>query len=548
MGNPQTDTTSATNAFSKPITPDGSILEHRPSPSIPNADEMFLSPRVLDAGAFGRYADMLKSIIAQASSESRTLEDYCSDAEQMIKRTTESEQVLSTRLQAGVRMLRMIDERADRTDQLLDKVRQSLPDAQSLTAKIDAVINDRMKAAETKISAMLADAEQRANDAEQRAERAASRTITESEKLNQVVAEAESHLGSIEERIAQAVLQAGKSINDIDQHSAVNKAVLEQTFEKSLARANAVGASLADRVEEASRLTDERIENLSQSIAPLTDAAEQAMRTLGIDPANPNFDDSPLARVESLVERAETQTAAIDRVFAQLDNLRGQAEFARTEFGKWLIDAADDLDTLEDRKDALVGPIQSAAERIADIGPDLEDKLELASTKLGHLQTEQSTLRETINASSAIAARATDRLENQTGQLQALLDGSLHKLTQRVEQAGVWLGSLITRAEQLGTPLRTSTPSSQTSFDAPSFTAPSPVETAAETVAQLKSTINQPSTQPMPAKKEQVIRIPTARAPIAEPPAFNTPLPPQLPIDAISFEGTNQVIEHNDTE
>ena len=43
-----------------------SIVEARPKAAVPNAEEMFLSPRVLDAGAFARYADMLKSLIADA--------------------------------------------------------------------------------------------------------------------------------------------------------------------------------------------------------------------------------------------------------------------------------------------------------------------------------------------------------------------------------------------------------------------------------------------------------------------------------------------------
>ncbi len=513
----------------KPLNIDGSILEHRPNAQMPTADEMFLSPRVLDAGAFGRYAEMLKSIITKASNEGRTLEDFCTDAEAMIQRSSDAEQTLNTRLQAGVRMLRMIDERADRTDQLLDKVRENLPDAQALQSQIDEAINARITEAQSRIDESIAQAEQRVAQAEQRAQLAAEKTDAETAKLDAAIQNAQDHLSSIEQRIAEAVLQSEKSLHDLDQHASTSKAVLEQTFEKSLAHANSVGATLADRVEEASRLTDDRIRTLSQSIAPLTDAAEQAMRTLGIDPENPRFEDSPLSRIESLVQRSETQIAAIDRVFAQLDDLRGQAEFARNEFGRWLIDAADDLDTLETRKDALTGPIHRAAAQIADLEPDLEDKLELASTKLGHLQLEQQTLRETINASSTIAQRATDRLENQTGQLQALLDGSLHKLTQRVEQAGVWLGSLITRAEQLGEPLREE--ASQLSH---TLTAPSPIDAAMETVAQIQSTITESS--PAPTR-------PSNPTPSAETPT--PPTPPHLPIDAISFDGDPQIIPHN---
>src|SRR5690606_12625060 len=157
-----------------------------------------------------------------------------------------------------------------------------------------------------------------------------------------------------------------------------------------------------------------------------------------------------LARIEHLVERGETQTASLDRVYRQLEDLQSQAEGVRSAFGAWLVDAADELDVLESRKERIVGPISSATQAIRELAPDIEDKLELASTKLSQLQFEQRTLRETIQASSTIAGQVTERMSNHSGQLQALLDGSLHKLSARVEQAGVWLGTLIQRAESLG--------------------------------------------------------------------------------------------------
>lgn len=541
MGHTETSRQSNTPAvpLPKPIAHNGSILEQRPVSDLPKNDDMFLSPRVLDAGAFGRYTEILKSIIAKASDESRTLEDFCADAEQMITRAADSERTLSDRLQAGVRMLRMIDERADRTDQLLDKVREQLPDSAALHAQIDAVIEERMKNAESQIQSMIDQAAQRIAACEQRAENAANKAESEAAQLDSALDLAKQQLGSIEQRIAEAVLQSEQSLSQLNDACAINKGILEQTFEKSLAHANSVGSTLASRVDEASKMTEARIESINESITPLTQAAEQAMRTLGIDPSNPRFEDSPLARIETLVQRTEQQIASIDRVFTQLDDLRSQAENARSEFGRWLIDAADDLDVLEARKDALTGPIQQAAERIQGIAPDLEDKLELASTKLGHLQIEQKALREAVNASSTLAERATERLTNQSGQLQALLDGSLHKLTQRVEQAGTWLGSLITRAEQVGVPLRTE------SFA--EFTAPSPVQAARETIEEINATLapslHQDATRAAPQPTTQHAAQPTA---IHEQTVI--PQPPRLPIDAISFEGQAEVFEHTEDD
>jgi len=84
-----------TTTPSAPGSGDVQIKPAATAPSIraPDPEELFLSPRVMDAGAFSRYADALKSIIAQATQQGRTLEDFSVDAEELIRRASDSEKV-----------------------------------------------------------------------------------------------------------------------------------------------------------------------------------------------------------------------------------------------------------------------------------------------------------------------------------------------------------------------------------------------------------------------------------------------------------------------
>ncbi|MBO6512511.1 MAG: hypothetical protein JJ974_00920 [Phycisphaerales bacterium] len=461
--------TAATQTPAAPTTPISetkadTLVEPRtgtPHAALPTSEDMFLSPRVMDAGTFARYSEMLKSIITQATTQGRTLEDFSADAEEMIRRASESTTTLDKRLQAGVRMMRMIDERVDRTDAALDKVREMLPNADSMNHQIESLMNFALDNAQTQIDAMVRDADIRAQAAEQRARVAMEKTEEQTKKLQALNADLDMRMSAIEQRINEAEDQTGQSIGLIDRRLVSFQDELNDQIEQVVERATTTTNEIEERVLNASRLTEERVNVLGQSITPLQNAAEQAMRALGMDPENPRFEDSPLSKIESLVERGEAHIAGVDRVLRQLNDLRSQAEGVKGEFGMWLIDSAEKLDELESRRDLLEGPINDAAMRISEIGPDLEDKLELASNKLEHLSTQSGDLKDSINTSSVLAERATDKLTNQASQLQALLDGSLHRLTQRVEQAGVWLGSLITRAEQIGREIETNTPTNQ---------------------------------------------------------------------------------------
>lgn len=529
---------------STPTTPkdNGLIVEPRTRLEGSAREDMFLSPRVLDASAFTRYAETLKGIIAQAGAQGRTLEDFSADAEAMIKRCNETNEAVNKRLQAGIRMLKMIDERAERTDMLLEKVQRALPDAQAMSERIDHVIDERLCASEARIEEVIARAEQRAQQAERKAHEAIERTAEHAAELESLGQSIDERLRSLREVIERSVSERETGIDSLHAEVEAAREQINSTIARAFDKAKEAGEAISSRAHESMRAIASRVERVEGAIEPLVEASSRAMRALGMDPENPVFEDSPLARIESLVDRGETQLASLDRVYRQLEDLQSQAESVRSAFGNWLIEAAEQLDTLEDRKDRVVGPMQDAANTILKLGPDLDEKLQLASSELTHLQIEQKTLRETIAASSQVASQVTDRMSNHSGQLQALLDGSLHKLSTRVEQAGVWLGTLIQRAENLASSLPGAGSMEFGSAPVPHADTPS----TAASMPSPKTPASTPAPKPDASAQapEPIERV--ARDEIEEIKRFVVPRPPRLPIDALSFDGASDVIEHRD--
>lgn len=612
-------------------TTQGAMVEPRPrAEQAGQSDEIFLSPRVLDAGAFARYTEMLKTIIAQASAQARTLEDYSADAEAMVGRCNESGETINKRLQAGVRMIKMIDERAERTERLLERAQEIYPDTDTLSAQIEQMVEERLSASHHRLNQIVTSAEIRAEVAEKRARDAIALSEEHAAKLTKLAQAVENQLTALDEKIEDSRATSASAITEIKQQaqslrrefevqvqdtravgesmaaearqrlesasreleeridgarSVTDHAISEikrsadtvhertdAAVERAVERARETGAHLNTRMDEAVRATEERIADLSKTMAPVLETAAQAMRALGMDPQNPVYEDSPLARIEQLVERGETQLASLDRVYRQLVELQNQAEGVRTSFGAWLVDAASTVDSLEARKDLITGPLHDAAKTINMIGPDLDHKLEMASTKLTHLQTEQEALRKAIQSSSAVAGDVREQLSNQAGQLQALLDGSLNMLSTRVEQAGMWLGNLIQRADTIGASLRGqsrmqfgSEPATQNQTQGPAH-AQSPVMGSAPTSEHQPGAQPSDQTGAQPPSRDVQKLVGSFEADMPRPPnpfegqqtpqatpqetqqPHQTPLPAprplQRPIDAISFDDATNVIKH----
>lgn len=569
------------------------IVEARPKPGVPSADEMFLSPRVLDAGAFARYAEMLRSLIGDARQGARDLQDFAADADELTARCERSGDQLKARLEAGARIIKLVDERADRAERLLETARSALPTEEALKAQIEPALKAALQSAEQRAAQVAAESEQRlrsaAADIERRLAAMTARAAEQTERLERAGETLDQRLGAIETRLTE--LGANAERTAAEQESRVNRAVQSARAELDpvLQRAAETTVGVDNTLEAAWKRADERATNIADRVAPLQAACDAVLERLGLSDADSDPSRSVLHRLESMVERSEKSMGGADRVLYQITELTKQAEGVKTRFGSWLLEAASQLDVLEARRDKLTGPLADAAEKIARVSPHLNDDLEAASLKLDQLQTEQAILREAIGASMTLAKQSGERLNNQAAQMRALIDGAMHGLTQRVEEAGMWLGQLITRAEAAG----------GVTHHAPPPQAPA-VETIIEQAIEQAAEISQPEAttfepihaQPIQAEPiatdpspHQAIEHEPQPAPAAWMPTesheptvppkqeahtmsptqtqneqvtqsrtdetaarYGLPTPPSLPIDAVSFDGAEIVYGQPDED
>lgn len=524
-----------------------SIVEARPKPAMPGAEEMFLSPRVLDAGAFARYAEMLKSLIGEARQGARDLQDFSADADQMIAGCEKAGEQVRVRLEAGARVVRMIDERADRAETILDTVRRELPDQARVRELIEPAVSGAIDSARQRAAEITVDNERRArtlaSEIEQKLATMSARAEEQAVRLERAGRSIEERLASFEARLGALMEQADLKAAEFEARTQAASESARVVIEPVLARATDAAGTIDDTLARAWRHAEQKAGQITERLVPLQQACDAVLDKLGLDQADPNPSGSVLHKLDDLVQRAEVSLQGSQRVIGQMESLRGQAEGVRSQFGAWLLEAATELDRLEARREELAGPLSTAAEKVMRVTPVLADDLKIAVITLDQLQLEQTILREAVQASVTLARHASGEVNNQSAQLKALIDGSVHTLSRRVEEAGRWLGELIVRAEEAGRRVE------------PGAVLPP----AADHMASMPGNPPCVIAEVTGWATQSIVRAPTPVAPAAiapkisfKPPApansYGLPLPPALPIDALSFDGAPVVFGHGDSE
>ncbi|MEM9372978.1 MAG: hypothetical protein AAGA55_04980, partial [Planctomycetota bacterium] len=535
------------------LAPPETMVEAQPNDSVPSAEDMFLSPRVLDAGAFARYADTLKSLITDARKGARDLQDSAADADEMAIKCEQTGEMIKSRVEAGARVIKLIDERADRAEQLMQTARERLPDAETLErdarAAAEAALSDVVSRAdaiargvETKSDLAASDAtrrlEQSAEKIEARLTSAAAAASEQADRLEHAVAAIDARLAAIDERVA---LLTGRTERAADR--------AETELGPTIARAEQCVGSIEQAMTAARQSAETEgellAERIREQVRPAQEVCDAVMRRLSIESDSGDPGGSLLAQLEGLVERSERAGAACDRSAADTREIIGQAERVRNDFGTWLLEAAANLDILEARRERLVGPLGEAADRIAQISPSLKEELDAAALQLDQLQTEQAILREAVGTSVGLARQSGETLNNQAAQMRALVDGSMQTLTARVEEAGLWLGELIQRAEQLGngnaegTRLTAGMPELREPDRSLVATDIAPNEQLQPEDAIMSEHPHPMDTQTMPSGETHQTAEPKMQD-------YGLPAPPALPIDAVSFDGADIVFGSED--
>lgn len=119
-----------------------------------SGDPIFLSPRVVDATAFERFASALRALVGQATEHERTLDAEVSKSEGVLRRLTEAAPAVESRLSAATGALRSLDDR-------LADVRTALDHDAMRAARLDAAARLRLAEFERTIEECATGAEAR---------------------------------------------------------------------------------------------------------------------------------------------------------------------------------------------------------------------------------------------------------------------------------------------------------------------------------------------------------------------------------------------------
>jgi chromosome segregation ATPase len=365
--------------------------------------EVFLTPRVVDETAFGRYSATLKELIREAGGRGEQLRGFQADATAMVTEADRVGSELKRKLEVGAKLLGTIDERAARAEKLLGEAEE----AAKAESKIGALVERALAQLEERARAI----EARVKQAERTAGAAAS-------NLSMVSTELEARLADIESRTAVLV-----------------------------DKAETAGQTLTGALEGVLSNVQAEADQLEGLMAPLRTGVDRAFTLLGIDPSDPMKEAAGLA---ALIDRGEKLTERVETTAGQLASLRQAADEARGEFDRSILRAADQMDRIEARREAISGPLGRTAEELERrVGP-LMDRLDRAAAQAREVERAWERHERTAAAAQDVAARTASELQNKADQLDALVNGATRKLTERVEEAGRWLGQLIKRAEEVG--------------------------------------------------------------------------------------------------
>ncbi|GJM19268.1 MAG: hypothetical protein DHS20C14_14810 [Phycisphaeraceae bacterium] len=370
-------------------------------------EEVFLTPRVLDQGAFGEYAKTLEELIRKAGEEGKTLASAQTEVREVTERTGKAGRELGARLDLANTLVRTIDERAKLAEKKLAAAEQHLADVGSLDERVDA----RVEAA---VEGILGRVHEAVAAQEKRCEQTVERLGAAERTARTTAANAAATIVQLEERVTAIQARA----EAVAEQSDIASSALEVRAKELLAEINA------------------KAEKLGARFAGIETAAGKLGEILGGD-----------GDATTLVTRVELAAGRAERIGGQLETLSTNADASRESLDAAVRDAGERVGTLEQRAE-IVGPMNDAYEDIASSVPLLTETIRSASDQITELVKIQSVLREQIGESAQLASDVRERLKDQTKDLETILADATRRLETRAEGAGERLTDLIVRAER----------------------------------------------------------------------------------------------------
>ncbi|MBA4029209.1 MAG: hypothetical protein C0475_08790 [Planctomyces sp.] len=340
-----------------------SLGDARPMPAENAIREVFLSPRVIDQGAFTQYAAELRRLIEEAGLGTTGLLAAAADAGAVRDALRELAGKAQPKLDAAGRALSALEARAAEAD-------RSLQRAADLVGSID----QRAAAAARELEARAAEAAQRLAGV-QEAGRAKLEALhaTSEERLRQLAQRFEREQQALEAAFAQRERELRA------QGDRVETALREQT-EQVARRTLELLAQCQEKADETLRQVDARIAqswtHANEVCRSLEAASDRARALIGQHQSDPNdptcvaglpgSTPTPAHSIAALLDRAERLHQDATFAINQIEVIRLQAEQARGMLGESINVSATKIDELSATAERLRGVIDQASDLARD--------------------------------------------------------------------------------------------------------------------------------------------------------------------------------------
>ncbi len=327
-----------------------------PFPSDAEAvDQVFITPRVLDQGAFREYTDSLKGLIREAGGKRTELRTDTEEARQLGENLAEAAQRLRERLETTAKLLPALDNRVRRAEAIMTQA----ADEAELPAQIEQRFAERLDAMEERIAASLQAAEERLEAMEARYAQLHGQTQTDIAELESLRTDLNASACATRDDLAQVAEQTA-SMN------AVHEALTRQAIEIP----ESIKAQLADAVATMDRHAEETLKRV-QAVEMLS---ERAIRLLGFDPNEPGDEIAPDSLM-MLVQRGDELERTAREAAQELISLHQINDEVQAQLGLLVEGAQGSMEALSHKRDELVGSMEEALEQLTQAQPALLEDL-----------------------------------------------------------------------------------------------------------------------------------------------------------------------------
>lgn len=397
-------------------------VEPKPAPgSPPTAEDLFLSPRVVDRRTFEQFGTLLMDLARQAEASRDALASAVEHSSAADARLRETLRQLQSRAEAAAKAIPLIDKRLARLDEFLTLPTELLAQQRSkmleraraeLAREVDAAAAQHAEQAIARVKDQIASAiDARLREA---VDAALSPAIARAEQtaalLDRLATEGEQRLAQIIDTAQRQSEDARAALaDDAQSQSAKLTASVSRSFAalmKAEERATALAATLRERTQQG--------ESVAARLGEI-DAAEIASALERIAPGLERLGD--VTKLESALAAAAEAAPALASAEARLASLREQAELARTLLGKSIVEGAHAVDALEKRAmdagERLRAAVDAAPEP-APAGPpaiDVEAALRMGQW-LAEVVNHARATGTDLSASGDQLASLADRLES----------------------------------------------------------------------------------------------------------------------------------------